>query len=372
MLDNFCNETAPRHVRDFYLARLYRGNPSPNPPPTNLPPDSQYPPVDTSSPRLVTSSSGTDSNMDHYPTHTSLAHAVSPNRPADIRIQTLSVDERDDRYVSSSSSSAALGPVSRGRMRGDDGRFVPRADDPPVIDPRDRKVCGWCGTTTTSQWRVGPTNGSVEMGTLCNACGINYRRALAKSPAGSLNLDRLAEQMGHTRLSIQKALKKQRKLSAPPQLKRGRVGAAARYGSNAGNMALRFRGNTGQARLNMLLREEDRMGGMAAEHVADGSAVGRAPVATEGHYVGGRTGGVYGADRGRGGYETGAERGNGSIGGYGVSGTGEYRVADMTGRGGVAGGQGVREGDGRGVSGGMSRLPPFQAFIGDLERRTGM
>lgn len=63
------------------------------------------------------------------------------------------------------------------------------------------------------------------MGTLCNACGINYRRALTKSPDGTLDLDRLAQQMGHTRLSIQKALKRQRKLSAPPnhQFKRSRT-----------------------------------------------------------------------------------------------------------------------------------------------------
>lgn len=63
------------------------------------------------------------------------------------------------------------------------------------------------------------------MGTLCNACGINYRRALAKSQGETLNLDRLAEQMGHTRLSIQKALKRQRKLTASAQLavKRARV-----------------------------------------------------------------------------------------------------------------------------------------------------
>lgn len=370
MLDNFCNETAPRHVRDFYLARLCRGNPSPVA--SNLQSQSPYPAVDTSSSRLVTSSSGTESNIDPYASHTTIAHAVSPNRQPDMRIPRPSVDEREDRYVSSSSSSAALGAVSRGRMRGDDGRFVPRADDPPVIDPRDRKVCGWCGTTTTSQWRVGPTNGSVEMGTLCNACGINYRRALAKSPAGSLNLDRLAEQMGHTRLSIQKALKKQRKLSAPPQLKRGRGGGAGRYSSNAGNVAMRFRGNTGQARLNMLLREEDRVGGVGAQNVADRSSVGRGSVGGAGAYGSGRGGVIYGVDRGGGCYEASAERGSGSVAGYEVGGVGKYGVADMAGRGNVAGRQGMREDDGRGVSGAMSRLPPFQAFIGDLERRTDM
>lgn len=60
------------------------------------------------------------------------------------------------------------------------------------------------------------------MGTLCNACGINYRRALQKAPNGMLDLDALAQQQG-TRLSIQKALKRQRKLSPVlAQFKRNR------------------------------------------------------------------------------------------------------------------------------------------------------
>eukprot|EP00178_Gracilaria_changii_P016698 TRINITY_DN479_c4_g1_i3.p1 TRINITY_DN479_c4_g1~~TRINITY_DN479_c4_g1_i3.p1 ORF type:complete len:305 (+),score=51.99 TRINITY_DN479_c4_g1_i3:85-915(+) len=118
--------------------------------------------------------------------------------------------------------------LNRARPRGDDGRFVPRADEHHDADSRNRKVCGWCGRTQTSQWRVGPTSGSLEMGTLCNACGINYRRALQKAPNGALDLDQLAHQQG-TRLSIQKALKRQRKLSpsavlspAPTQFKRSR------------------------------------------------------------------------------------------------------------------------------------------------------
>lgn len=52
----------------------------------------------------------------------------------------------------------------------------------------------------------------LEMAVLCNACGINYRRALSKTESGGLNLDRLAHQAGKDRLSIQKALKRQRKL----------------------------------------------------------------------------------------------------------------------------------------------------------------
>lgn len=46
------------------------------------------------------------------------------------------------------------------------------------------------------------------MATLCNACGISYRRALAKTSNGYLNLDQLAQQTGPGRRSIQKALKR--------------------------------------------------------------------------------------------------------------------------------------------------------------------
>ncbi len=48
------------------------------------------------------------------------------------------------------------------------------------------------------------------MGTLCNACGINYRRALHKS-RGTLDLDQLARAMGPSRPSIQKSLKRLRR-----------------------------------------------------------------------------------------------------------------------------------------------------------------
>lgn len=58
---------------------------------------------------------------------------------------------------------------------------------------------------------------SPAMATLCNACGINYRRALSKTSSDSLNLDLLAQQTGSARLSIQKALKRQRKLNRSQQ-----------------------------------------------------------------------------------------------------------------------------------------------------------
>lgn len=85
-----------------------------------------------------------------------------------------------------------------GRVRGDDGRFMSRTDiinpiyhqqhrhnptyhratassstaaaasptltsnsPAAAVMPGALKVCGWCGRTSTSQWRVGPTNGSL-------------------------------------------------------------------------------------------------------------------------------------------------------------------------------------------------------------------
>lgn len=50
----------------------------------------------------------------------------------------------------------------------------------------------------------------LEMSTLCNACGINYRRALSKT-SGLLDLDALARSMGPSRPSIQKSLKRLRR-----------------------------------------------------------------------------------------------------------------------------------------------------------------
>lgn len=84
-----------------------------------------------------------------------------------------------------------------GRVRGDDGRFISRTEminpvynhhhryqqqhqhnptyhrttvtsnsnsnSPNTLVPGSLKVCGWCGRTSTSQWRVGPTNGSLGM-----------------------------------------------------------------------------------------------------------------------------------------------------------------------------------------------------------------
>lgn len=167
------------------------------------------------------------------------------------------------------------------------------------------------------------------MGTLCNACGINYRRALAKSPGGVLNLDRLSEQMGHTRLSIQKALKRQRKQGAfPAPFKRARPGTRPieRFTQRHYERYVyppRFPGGgTSHSTLTMLLDN------------GVGPAPGPAPVPrAHDHYAPADAGmpAARSAPAGR------------------------YYGAPMDG--------GLRE---------ESRLPPFQAFIGDLERRTSM
>lgn len=336
MLHNFCKDSDSRHVRDFYMARLYRtGNADMNP-----------------------------------------VYGACPE---------MAVDEHGQ----------AFGTMPRGRPRGEDGRFVPRADEEPPVDNRDRKVCGWCRTTTTSQWRVGPTNGSPStyrypaflklpfrrfrfggvmptrseirpaviafanlvyissffptgMGTLCNACGINYRRALAKSPGGVLNLDRLSEQMGHTRLSIQKALKRQRKLSAAPQFKRSRsvtrpTDRFAPRTTDRFGIPTRLPLNNAHSTLNMLLADDPaaqrRNMVMGATNALDSPVFPVPRAGTAARYLGVPP----------------------------VPGL-EYPAAVQHAAHGV-----VEQNAGQGREDDQSsRLPPFQAFIGDLERRTPM
>ncbi|PXF40638.1 GATA zinc finger domain-containing protein 12 [Gracilariopsis chorda] len=91
------------------------------------------------------------------------------------------------------------------RSRNDNGRFPPKPD-------HARRICGWCKTQDTIQWRVGCTTGSEAMKTLCNACGINYRRAQRKVPFLVVDFDVLVQKQ-RVRLSIQKELKRQLKLS---------------------------------------------------------------------------------------------------------------------------------------------------------------
>lgn len=50
--------------------------------------------------------------------------------------------------------------ISITRARGGDGRFVSRSDM-TSFEMTDGKRCGWCHTSSTSQWRVGPTTGSI-------------------------------------------------------------------------------------------------------------------------------------------------------------------------------------------------------------------
>lgn len=186
------------------------------------------------------------------------------------------------------------------------------------------------------------------MGTLCNACGINYRRALAKSPGGVLNLDRLSEQMGHTRLSIQKALKRQRKLSAAPhQFKRSRAISrpndrfAPRTTDRFG-LPTRLPLNNSNSTLTMLLADD--------------------PAAQRRNMVMGPTSSldtpVYPVAR--------AGTAARYLGAPPVPGL-EYPAAVQPAVHGV-----VDQNAGQGREDDQSRLPPFQAFIGDLERRAPM
>lgn len=95
------------------------------------------------------------------------------------------------------------------RLRGENGRFIP-AFGHGMAATTGPKRCGWCLTHDTTQWRVGTPSGG-PMGILCNACGINYRRAVAGSGGVGIDLPRLAEAMGPVRPSIQKALKRVRR-----------------------------------------------------------------------------------------------------------------------------------------------------------------
>lgn len=210
----------------------------------------------------------------------------------------------------------------------------------------------------------------LEMGTLCNACGINYRRALAKSPSGTLNLDRLAEQMGHTRLSIQKALKRQRKLSAPAHdFKRTRSVMATRasergYAAPRRSSAERYpvvyssspqqlAPNNSHSSLNMLLSGDDGGGHQGEFEIARrrcalaGGSLDSAMFPVIGHANDGRFGG--------GGHDIGMSLGVG----YGSP---RQAMSD----------QERERTSGCGRPEDQSRLPPFQAFIGNLERRTSM
>lgn len=98
------------------------------------------------------------------------------------------------------------------RPRGEDGRFVQLRSGKTNAPETPPKRCGWCLTQETSQWRLGAVCGAPDSGmrVLCNACGINFRRASAKRSKidGPIDLDALARAMGPARPSIQKALKR--------------------------------------------------------------------------------------------------------------------------------------------------------------------
>lgn len=54
-------------------------------------------------------------------------------------------------------SSRSTGSEGRTRARARNGRFLPKGTIVPQVE-EEPKVCGWCSTTTTTQWRFGPQN----------------------------------------------------------------------------------------------------------------------------------------------------------------------------------------------------------------------
>lgn len=97
----------------------------------------------------------------------------------------------------------------------------------------ESKRCGWCGTSNTSQWRVGTCTAPARsqrahsqlpplrsclpaapaaLDVLCNACGLSYRRALKKI-GGGLDLTALARSAAQPRQSIHKTLKRRLRLT---------------------------------------------------------------------------------------------------------------------------------------------------------------
>ena len=65
--------------------------------------------------------------------------------------------------------------ISRARPRGHDGRFVPKAAIEQCVEDHERKMCGWCHTMDTSQWRVGPTDGSLGELRSLPLCALTYK-----------------------------------------------------------------------------------------------------------------------------------------------------------------------------------------------------
>lgn len=131
---------------------------------------------------------------------------VSPGYPS----SSETVPEVYAEMIATTSKATPFWP----RPRGEDGRFMPARSGNGTSPEASGKTCGWCLAHETSQWRLGSICVAPDspMRVLCNACGINFRRAAAKrSPCeGPIDLDVLARAMGPARPSIQKALKRAR------------------------------------------------------------------------------------------------------------------------------------------------------------------
>ncbi|MCL7049080.1 hypothetical protein MKW94_001094, partial [Papaver nudicaule] len=82
--------------------------------------------------------------------------------------------------ISSSSSTTptrndSIGPQSRGQVSGSGSDTV--ISDENCSNGGNKKICSNCSSPKTPQWRAGP-DGSK---TLCNACGIRYKKQKAMS-----------------------------------------------------------------------------------------------------------------------------------------------------------------------------------------------
>lgn len=172
MTHAFCEDSAPSHMNAFNHARFYRV-----PATTSV---FAAAAVDTHTGLAAISASDTGSDI---ATSTTARIAPPPSSTAlltdsnNMRTHDLGVLLHTDTARTSDSSSttpnssppatAEATPTLTAhsfRLRGDDGRFMQSFSDDLQSStkiPRVPKICGWCRTSSTPQWRLGPTTGST-------------------------------------------------------------------------------------------------------------------------------------------------------------------------------------------------------------------
>lgn len=88
---------------------------------------------------------------------------VSPSDHSAMFKPEWSASGSDEASESSGRSTPVSQNTWRHQARGRDGRFLPKGTVPRDIDKQELpRICGWCNTTKTTQWRVGPTTGSAR------------------------------------------------------------------------------------------------------------------------------------------------------------------------------------------------------------------